>query len=617
MPTHTPRTARRPVRSAAHALAAPLAAGLITPALAASLLFAASTAGAAPPERSAEGPWLKGRLVVVPKPGLPDHQLDGITGKEGGKRRRMGASRLHLIELPAHVRESNVLQRLRNDPNIEAAELDTLIPPDSSNDPFLGSQWHLPKIGAAEVWGVTKGAGVTIAVLDSGVEASHPDLKDRLVAGYNFYDRNTNTADVYGHGTKVAGAAAATLNNGTGVASVAGAARIMPIRVTGTNGYASLSALVEGIMYAADRGARIANVSFAASGYTTIRSAAQYMKDKGGLVFVSAGNSGTDPMESTTSSLVVVSATDSKDAKTSWSNFGNHVHLAAPGSGIYSTAMGQKYASVSGTSFAAPITAATAALVMSANPKLGSNEVQSILYDTAVDLGTGGRDPQFGYGRIDAAAAVYAALGSSNTPTADTMAPTVTLTSPAASSTVGGLSSVNVSASDNVGVAKVELFVNGSRIGTDNSAPFSFSWDTTTVANGMANLVARACDAAGNCSDSAVVAVNVANASAGTPPAPDGDQAPPVLAFKRPSDGQVFGSNVYKVEGVATDDSGVGGISMSLYIDGVKKRSSSGTGKVAANWDARKLAPGTYTFRLDAVDAAGNASSTSIKVTRK
>lgn len=587
--------------------------GLAATALAAALLFAAAGADAAPPQRSAEGPWAKGRVLVMPKPGLPSAQVDRIAAAEGGTARRLASNNLHLIELPAHVPETAVLARFKNNPHFEFAELDALIPLDSSNDPYYGSQWHLPKIRASEAWSSTTGTGVTVAILDSGVEPDHPDLKDRLVAGYNFYDGNTNTADVFGHGTKVAGAAAATLNNATGVASVAGNARIMPIRVTGTDGYASISMLANGITFAADKGARVANLSFAASGYSSIRSAAQYMKDKGGLVFVSAGNSNKDPAETSTTSLIVVSATDSNDVKTSFSNYGNHVHLSAPGAGIYSTAMGKTYASVSGTSFSAPISAATAALVMAANAGLSSAKVESILFSTAVDLGTTGRDPYYGHGRVDAAAAVAAALNSTSTTTTDTQAPNVAIGSPTGGATVSGLTTVDVSASDNVGVSKVELWVGSTLLATDTSAPYSFSWDTTKVANGTVSLAAKAFDAAGNAATSSAVTVNVSNSTTTTTTL---DTTPPTAAISNPTNGSKVGATTVKVTGKASDNAGVSGLQMALYINGSLVASNSGKETLDYGWNTRRLKSGTYTLTLLAQDAAGNKTTTSISVYR-
>src|SRR6185369_1486867 len=152
--------------------------------------------------------------------------------------------------------------------------------------------------------------------------------------------------------------------------------------------------------------------------------------------------------------------------------------------------VGGGYSTAWGTSFSSPIVAATVALMMSANPKLSSTQIESLLYSTATDLGAPGRDIYYGYGRVNAAAAVQAALGA--TTTVDTQPPTASISAPGSSVTVSGLVPVSVSANDNVGVTKVELRVNGWAVATDTMAPYGFSWDSTTVANGMATLSAVA-----------------------------------------------------------------------------------------------------------------------------
>lgn len=141
------------------------------------------------------------------------------------------------MDLPSNASEQAVAALLAHNPHIKFAELDQRVAPGlATNDPYAGSEWHLAKIGAPAAWDSTQGSGVTIAILDSGVDGSHPDLAANMVAGWNVYDNNSNTADVYGHGTAVAGTAAAVSNNGTGVASVAGGAKIMPIRISDSTG---------------------------------------------------------------------------------------------------------------------------------------------------------------------------------------------------------------------------------------------------------------------------------------------------------------------------------------------------------------------------------------------
>ncbi|GAA4683217.1 hypothetical protein GCM10025794_23320 [Massilia kyonggiensis] len=186
--------------------------------------------------------------------------------------------------------------------------------------------------------------------------------------------------DVCGHGTAVAGSAAATSNNATGVAGVAGAASIMPLRIAYTDStgcHAYFSTIASGLTYAADHGARVANVSYSGvAGSASILSAARYMKSKGGLVFVSAGNNNVDENVVPDPALVVVSATDGNDAKASFSSWGSFVTIAAPGTNIWTTNNSLGYSAWNGTSFSAPVTAGVAALMMAARPELGGDTIQ-------------------------------------------------------------------------------------------------------------------------------------------------------------------------------------------------------------------------------------------------
>jgi thermitase len=543
----------------------------------------------------------------MPRAGLPEAAMNNILRENGaGKGQRVGRSELRIVSVPPG-QERNTVERLSQNPHVKFAELDTIVESNlATNDPMAGSQWHLPKISAPTAWDTAQGSGVTIAILDSGIDTKHPDFVGRLVPGYNFVDGNTDLTDVKDHGTKAAGSAAAAMNNGVGVASVAGVAKIMPLRVSNSDGTASISTVAKALTWAADNGARIANMSFnQVASSSSILSAADYLKSKGGLSFVSAGNSNVDPGYANTNSIIIVSATTSSDTKASFSNFGDHVHLSAPGSGIYTTTWGQSYASVSGTSFSAPIAAGVAALVMSANPSLTNAQVEKILFSTAVDLGTAGRDIYFGYGRVNAAAAVAAAK--SMTSTADTAPPAASIAAPLDSSTVTALVPVNVTATDNVGVTKVELWVNSSLVGTDTSAPYAFSWDSSKVGNGSHKVMARAYDASGNRSDSAAVSVYVSNTTTVT-----ADITPPKVAISNPVNGAVIGSAV-TISVAASDNAGASGIQQTLTINGKTVASATG-GTLSYKWNTRKLASGYYQIAAVARDAAGNSMSTSITV---
>ncbi|MBA4142831.1 MAG: S8 family serine peptidase [Nitrosospira sp.] len=553
--------------------------------------------------------FAKGRILVMPRAGLPEKELGKILNAYGGKGRKMGQSDLYIVDLPPNASEKAIAAQLARHPELKSVELDQMVPPNMiPNDPYYGSAWHLPKIGASSAWDISEGAGVTIAILDSGVDSAHLDLTGRMVTGWNFYDNNSNTSDVYGHGTSVAGAAAAASNNSMGVASVAGQAKIMPLRITDLNGQGYYSMIAQAIIYAADHGARVANASFRGlPSSLTVQNAAQYMKNKGGLVIVSAGNTGIQENYPQTTTMIPVSATGSNDVKTSWSSYGSYIAMAAPGAGIWTTARGGGYGSVSGTSFSSPVTAGVVALMMAAKPALPNTQIESLLYSTAVDLGVAGRDAYYGHGRVDAGRALQAAVAA--TSTADTQAPSVSVSTPIAGATVSGLVSVNVSATDNVGVTRVELKVNNTTVAIDSSAPFAFAWDSAGMPNGMANLVAYAFDAAGNSKASAAVGVNVANGTVTVP----SDTTSPVVKIINPVAGSVSGNNV-PISLNATDDSGAPGITQRLYIDGVLKATGTGS-TLGYNWNIRKIAAGTHVIHATVTDAAGNASSTSVNVT--
>ncbi len=558
--------------------------------------------------------YARGRILVEARAGLSNDDLEKILKPHGGKRRKLGQSNLHVVDLPAGVSEQALVEKLRHNPALKFAELDRRVNSAMAvTDPYAGSEWHLAKIGATTAWDITQGAGVTIAILDSGVDGSHPDLVGNLVPGYNMSGNNTDTADVCGHGTAVAGSAAARTNNAIGVAGVAGQAKIMPIRVADYNSAtggcsAYLSTIASGITYAADHGARLANVSYGPlAGSSTVQSAAQYMKNKGGLVFVSAGNNGIDENITPTTTLIAVSATDSSDAKASWSSYGSFVSIAAPGAGIWTTSKGGTYGGWNGTSFASPVAAGVAALMMSAAPSLDGAAIEQAMFSSAVDLGAAGRDSYFGYGRVNADAAVRAAVAKAGG-TADTQAPTAAITSPAASSSVSGLVTVTVNATDNVGVDRVELKVNGGVVAIDNASPFSFSWNSAGSPNGMNTLVATAYDKAGNVASSSPVSINVANGTTTTVK----DTTPPVVTIDSPVAGAVSGSRI-SVTAHVTDNNGAAGVTSTQWVDGKLVATTNG-GSLAFTWRTRSYAAGSHTVKVVSTDAAGNSATATVVV---
>ena len=429
--------------------------------------------------------WVAGQILVKGKAGLSDAQLEKILNKSRGRSiGKLQQIDTHIVQVPPQA-EDAVIRALSHNPQIDFAEKNLLLEPSAiaPNDPYYSKEWHLARIQAPDAWGYSAGEGITVAILDGGVETSHPDLVNNLVPGRNVVSNNSDTSPINVHGTAVAGTVAATTNNAMGVSSVAWNASLMPVRITNSSdGWASASDMANGILWAADHGAKVVNISYdIGSAASVINNAAQYLRNKGGLVVMAAGNNGTDRGYNDNPYIINVSATTSSDALASFSDYGKYIDVSAPGKDIYTTWQNGGYGSAWGTSFSSPNAAAVVALIMAANPQLSPDEVESILETSADDLGSHGWDPYFGYGRVNAAAAVQLALGGV---IADTSSPTVAITSPANGSAVSGMVPVNVGASDNVGVQRVELFADGELVGTDYTSPYAFSWDSAGIRRG-------------------------------------------------------------------------------------------------------------------------------------
>jgi subtilisin family serine protease len=564
------------------------------------------TVTAGPPDRS-QGNWAEGRILVKGTPGLSDERLARILEHQGGRSQaKIAGIGVHLVQVPAHA-EERVVAALARNPHVQFAELDMLLPPVEfiPNDPRYKDQWHLPKIGTPIAWDSVSGDGITIAILDTGVDPNHYDLATKLLPGYNAADGGTDWSDIHGHGTAVAGVAGAIANNGAGVASVAWGSPLLPIRVTNSSdGYAYFSDIARGVTWAADNGARVANISYGATPSSAISSAARYMKSKGGLVVVSAGNTGTDLGYNDNPDLISVSATNSSDAITSWSSYGNFIDVAAPGANIVTTRMNNGIGGWNGTSFSSPVTAGVVALIMSANPHLSPAEVEDILKTSATDLGPAGWDNQYGHGRVDAAAAVQMAL-SMTAPPIDNTPPSVGFTL-ADGSRVADLVTIAVNASDDVGVAAVELFVNGQRLGTDTTAPYQFSWDTTAHPNGNVTLEARAQDTAGNLA-SVTITVLVDNPEV----AEIVDTEAPLVKVVSPADGATVSGMVY-ISVAATDNVGVA--LLACYVNGKLLAVKNDAQSMRCKWNTRRLPNGLYSLGARAEDAAGNVATDTISV---
>jgi subtilisin family serine protease len=280
------------------------------------------------------------------------------------------------------------------------------------NDPQFSQSWQHTRIQSTLAWDITQGSpDVIVAVCDSGVRTNHADLAAALVPGYNSATRVAEVdgglvEDINGHGTFVAGCAAAIGNNATGVTGVGWNLKIMPIRVTNnTNGTASLFALTDGARWAANNGARAVNVSFTGADAQSNNAAARDVKNAGGLLFWASGNAGSG-FGGVVPDLVIVGSTSSNDQRSSFSNYGAGLGVVAPGASVRSTNISGGYGNSSGTSFASPIAAGVGAMIFSANPALSPDDVQDVLYRSADDLGAPGFDNFYGHGRVNTFKAV-------------------------------------------------------------------------------------------------------------------------------------------------------------------------------------------------------------------
>jgi thermitase len=552
-------------------------------------------------ERNPDLHVVPGRILVRAKRNVNEDTLKATFGRiNASQEGSIDQVNVRLLHVPKQ-NQDRVLQALRSNPNIEFAEPDYIIDPSATpNDPYFAQAWHLPMISAPTAWDYTVGStAVTIAILDSGIDTTHPDLAGLLVGGWNFYDNNSNLADVSGHGTAVAGVAAALSNNGAGIAGVTWNCRVMPLRITDLNGYGLSSAIANALIWAADHGARVANISYGSvSTINTIVSAAQYFQSKGGVVTASAGNSGIVDSSADSPYFLLVSATDESDTICSWSNTGNNVDLAAPGQDIVTTVRGGGYGTWNGTSFSAPIVAGVAALVVSANPSLAGTKVQDILKQNADDLGTKGWDASYGWGRVNAAKAVSAAAGV-QLGTPDTTAPTASVASPSAGATVTGVVSVNIVGTDNVAVTKVEWYLDGKLSGASSLSSATFPWNTTTVANGSHSMSAKAYDAAGNVGTSAAFIINVNN--------PVADTTAPTVTIGSPVISASLAGNI-SVTVSGADNVGV--TKVEWYLDGALKGSSA-SAPAAFTWDTTTTPNGSHYLSAKAYDAAGNVGTSS------
>ncbi|MCW5936292.1 MAG: S8 family serine peptidase [Fimbriimonadaceae bacterium] len=295
------------------------------------------------------------------------------------------------------------------------------VAPVTPNDPMFGQQWHHTVMQCPLGWFYGSGtSNVTVAVVDTGMDIGHPDLRAAMVRGYNSVDRlpqaqGGKVQDINGHGTHVAGDAAAVGNNGVGVCGVGWGFRIMPIRTSNEpGGGASGEDILAGARWAVDHGAKVVSASYTGVDDPAVETTAQYVEAKGGLFLYAAGNDGRNLSGFQYRSTIVVGASDEADRKAGFSAFGRGVSIFAPGVNILSTTNGGGFGFASGTSMATPVANGAVALIWSISPNLEPADVRDILYATADKIGPAST---FSNGRVNvarAAAMAYANRFSKN-----------------------------------------------------------------------------------------------------------------------------------------------------------------------------------------------------------
>jgi thermitase len=567
----------------------------------AAAIIAACIGSLTPGLNAQAAPKREVQILVKPKPSLSESALDALLSSLGARQHdSIPALDVRIIRVPQQASEKLLLALQRNQ-DVEYAEPDFIATAiGTANDPYFtgGNQWYLTKIQAPQAWDSSTGNSTGIvAIIDTGVRASHPDLSGKVLQGYDFINNDSDATDDNGHGTAVAGLCSAASNNGIGMAAVAWANPILPVKVLGADGSGTYSGIANGITWSADRGARIINLSLGGtSSSRTLQDAVNYAWNKKSVIIAAAGNNGNNTAfyPAACKNVVAVSATTSSDTRPSWSNYGSYVDLSAPGENILTLQGSSSYASWNGTSFSSPITSGVAALMAAANPALSNASIVDLLLKNCDDIGAAGYDVYFGNGRVNANRAVAAALA---TVQADTTAPTLTISSPSDGSVVSGLVGINVSATDNTGVSRIELYLDGVLFAQSNSASATFSWDTLNSTDGTHSLEARAYDAANNVG-SKFISVEVRNS-------PVEDAIAPSVAITSPSNNSSLGRTT-KISISASDNVGISKVE--LFIDG-KLFGTSTSESSSFTWNTSKVAKGAHTLQAYAHDAAGNIGS--------
>lgn len=430
------------------------------------------------------GTYVADRVIVKRKGGQAIRSIMGLRSVQAID----GLADTAIYQVPAGSTVAATLASLRQDPAVAYAEPDyiyhafgDLHARATVNDPMLSQLWGIAKMQVPQAWDTTTGdPAIVVAVVDTGVDYNHADLKGQVIKGPDVAGNDSDPMDDQGHGSHVAGTIAALGNNGVGVVGVAYHTKILAVKVLGSDGSGDTSTIARGILKAAELGARVINLSLGGPQQSsTLKDAVDQATAKGALVVVAAGNDGNSTVNYPAGypNALSVGATDRSDVRASFSQNGSTLDLAAPGKDIMSSTEGS-YKSHSGTSMASPHVAGAAALLLAKNSKLTVQQLRDALTSTG--------DPTTGFStslkRVNAAKALAAVTGAAPAPaptpapsspvpgtpapTVDTQAPTVPtgLKALAASTT---MAQVEWNAStDDTGVGGYRIYRDGELLAT-------------------------------------------------------------------------------------------------------------------------------------------------------
>lgn len=382
-----------------------ITAGLVVAACATALLVPAPATAASDPLGHFP---VAAREITGRETSLRDARREVVVMTRDGKRLRVRKYRTTSAAAAAKLTEY-----LNARPGVVATRNSTVRALGLQTEPYGVKQYDMPMIGAPAAWANSQGAGVTVAVLDTGVDARVADLAGRVLPELDMLPNVAPSPDSNGHGTLVASIIAAA-HDGTGIAGVAPAANILPVAALDELGYGDVETVARGIIAAADAGARVINMSLGGPDRDKVLDAAcEYAHARGAVLVAAAGNSKTDgnhrQYPAASPEVIAVASTDASGSVSKFSNTGSYIDIAAPGEHIYGSVPGGGTESMDGTSAAAPHVSGTVALAAAANPGLSADDLTGVVLGTAVSS-TGLRTNSLGSGLVRADLAVAQAI---------------------------------------------------------------------------------------------------------------------------------------------------------------------------------------------------------------